>query len=284
VLSPIQIDSLKAAKGSAMESEIAAEAAFSYFGSDRMNIETESERFVQDFPSLTWLQSNQMLISHSNQTSILKNSADPIHPAEFSREICDMGSTQYNNMNFSANLDASGAKTAVSTKRSMPISVDKRYPIQDSFHSLGSNWEAISNSQSNSASDEADDQQAINVRKKRRMLSNRESARRSRLRKQQHLDELRAQVAHLRAANGQIMNNFNIVSQRYAQITEENRLLSSEAVELSQKLESLRHTINVQYHGAFRTMSIENGNCSVAHLSSELSTIAQSLLSPDLLL
>lgn len=269
-----------------MESEIAAEAAFSYFEADRMNIMPESERFVHDFPSLTWLQSNQMLISDSNQMSILKNSAVPIHPAEFSREICDMGSTQtqYNNMNFSANLDASGAKTAVSTKRSMPMAVDKRCPIQDSFHSLGGNWEAISNSQSNSASDEADDQQAINVRKKRRMLSNRESARRSRLRKQQHLDELRAQVAHIRAANGQIMDKFNIVSQRYAQITEENHLLRSEALELSHKIERLRHTINVQYHGSFRTMSIENGNCSVAHLSSEASTIAQSLLSPDLLL
>jgi hypothetical protein len=266
-----------------MESEIATAADFSYFGADRTIIGPESERFVPAFPSLTCLQSDQMLLSHSNEMSIHKNSAVPIHPAQFSREIYDMGSTQYNNMNFLANLEAPGAKTAVYAKRSMPVYVDKRCAIQDSLHSLGGNWEAISNSQSNSASDEADDQQVINVRKKRRMLSNRESARRSRLRKQQHLDELRAQVAHLRAENGQIMNNFNIFSQHHARITEENCLLRSEALELSHKLERLHHTINAQSHGAFKTMSIENGNCGVAHLSSESSTIAQSLLSPDLL-
>jgi hypothetical protein len=214
---------------------------------------------------------------------IPKNFVVPIRPAQFSREIYDMGSAQYNNMNIAAHLNASGAKTAVPTMKSMRVSVDKRCPTQDSLYSPGSNGEGISQSRSISASDEAEVQQVIDVRKQRRMLSNRESARRSRLRKQHHLDELRAQVAHLRAENGEIVDKFNIASRHYAHIIEENCLLRSQAQELSRKLQILQHTINAQSHGGFKTTGIETGNCSAAHLSLESGTIANSFISSDLL-
>jgi len=214
---------------------------------------------------------------------IHKESTVPIHPAQFSREIYDMGSTQYNNMNSSVNLEAvPGAKTAVPTKKSVPVSVDKRCPTVDSLNYPGGNGEAISHSRSISASDEAEDQLVIDVRKQRRMLSNRESARRSRLRKQHHMDELRSQVAQLRVENEQMLNKFNIASQHYAYITEENCLLRSQTLELSNKLQRLLHAIDAQSQGGFKTMGIENGNCSGAHLSSELGTIAHSV-SSDLL-
>jgi len=97
----------------------------------------------------------------------------------------------------------------------------------------------------NSASDELEEQQHIinDERRERRMLSNRESARRSRMRKQKHLDELRAQVAHMRAENRQILSSFDILTQRYRQVLEENSLLKTETLELSQRLHQLQQAI-----------------------------------------
>ncbi|KAI5066441.1 hypothetical protein GOP47_0019065 [Adiantum capillus-veneris] len=91
----------------------------------------------------------------------------------------------------------------------------------------------------NSASDAEDQQIDIHRRRQRRMLSNRESARRSRLRKQQHLDELRAHVTHLRAQNRQILSDFSAAFRKYGQIAEENRMLHSEAQNLHSQLQGL---------------------------------------------
>jgi hypothetical protein len=239
-----------------------------------------SERFVPVSLSLTGMQSNQMLVSCSNQMGIQKNSV-PIHQAQFSTETYLMGNTECDNMNLSANLNASGAKTAVPTKKSVPVSVDKRCPIQDSLHYPGGNGEDISHSWSILASDEAEYQQVIDARKQKRMLSNRESAKRSRFRKQLHLNELNAQVAHLTAENLQLLNKLNIASQQYGQITKENCLLRLEALKLSHKLQGLHHAINAQSHSAFKILSTETGNCGAAHLSSESGTIPHTFASSD---
>lgn len=279
VPSLIQIDSSQA-----MESETAAVTGSLLFGTDKMTTRPGSENVGPVFPSLTGLQSNQMLISHSNQMGFHKSSVVPIHPAELSREIYDMESTQYNNIHFSAVGENPAAKTALPMRISVPVSVDQRYLTQDSLHSPGPNGKAVSNSWSNSTSDGTEDWRVIDVRKKRKMLSNRESARRSRLRKQLHLDALKAQVAHLRAENAQIVNNFNIAAQQYAQITDENSRLRSHALDLIHKLQRLHHTINAQSHCAFNTMGIDTGICNGAHLRTESGTIAQCLTeSSDLL-
>ncbi|KAH7434955.1 hypothetical protein KP509_06G042100 [Ceratopteris richardii] len=96
------------------------------------------------------------------------------------------------------------------------------------------------------------------------MLSNRESARRSRLRKQQHLDELRGHVAQLQAQNSQMLNSFNLASQQFAQVTEENRKLRSEAMGLSHQLQRLHHSLASQRassglrHGAYSVQAVES--------------------------
>ena len=95
----------------------------------------------------------------------------------------------------------------------------------------------------NSTSDDERHTGNFDDRKQRRMLSNRESARRSRLRKQQHLDELRGHVAQLRSENGQMLTRFNLASQHLTHISEENRQLRSEAMNLSHQLQRLHHIV-----------------------------------------
>ena len=131
-----------------MESETATVETFAYFGTDTVIIIPDSETFVPGFPSFTHLQSNQILVSQSNQTVI------SMKPAQISREIYDIGNTQYSNMSFYDNLNAPGAKIVMFTKRS----VDKKCQTQNSLRALGG-MEKILHFQSNSASDEAEEQE-----------------------------------------------------------------------------------------------------------------------------
>ncbi|KAF7803129.1 basic leucine zipper 43-like [Senna tora] len=113
---------------------------------------------------------------------------------------------------------------------------------------LSSPSSCISN---NSTSDEADDhhqhqqqqeqeEMVINERKHRRMISNRESARRSRMRKQKHLDELWSQVVWLRTENHQLMDKLNHVCESHDRVVQENAQLKEEASELRQMLRDMR--------------------------------------------
>ncbi|CAK9312681.1 unnamed protein product [Citrullus colocynthis] len=95
----------------------------------------------------------------------------------------------------------------------------------------------------NSGSEE-DLQVLMDQRKRKRMQSNRESARRSRMRKQQHLDELMAQVTQLRKDNAQILSNINITSQLYMNIEAGNSVLRAQMAELTQRLQSLEEIAN----------------------------------------
>lgn len=109
----------------------------------------------------------------------------------------------------------------------------------------------------------SDDEQlngpGLDERKQKRMLSNRESARRSRLRKQQHLDELRAQVARMRAENTDMMARYGIASQRFLQITGENVVLRAHAADLSRKLHQVHHELATEHPNGLRPLGIQTG-------------------------
>ncbi|KAJ9147456.1 hypothetical protein P3X46_029618 [Hevea brasiliensis] len=120
----------------------------------------------------------------------------------------------------------------------------------------------------NSTSDEADEQQLslINERKQRRMISNRESARRSRMRKQKHLDELWSQVVWLRNENHQLIDKLNHVSECHDRVLQENAKLKEEASELQQMLSDM------QLNSPYATLrDLEDIPCNTAYLRAESS-------------
>ncbi|CAI0544764.1 unnamed protein product [Linum tenue] len=130
---------------------------------------------------------------------------------------------------------------------------------------------------SNGTSDEADEQQSriVDERKQRRMISNRESARRSRMRKQKHLDELWSQVLRLRAENHALLDKLNHVSDCHDRVVEENARLKDQVSGLRHMLTDL--PIGSPYH--------DNNNTAIAHRA-ESSSSDQSIptSSVDLLL
>ncbi|CAL9771112.1 unnamed protein product [Musa acuminata subsp. burmannicoides] len=91
---------------------------------------------------------------------------------------------------------------------------------------------------------EEDLQALMNQRKQKRMLSNRESARRSRMRKQKHLDDLTAQVSQLRKENGQILTALSVTTQHYVGVEAENSVLRAQTMELTATLQSLSQILH----------------------------------------
>ncbi|KAL2484731.1 basic leucine-zipper 42 [Abeliophyllum distichum] len=125
---------------------------------------------------------------------------------------------------------------------------------------------------SNSTSDEADDHQfsIIDERKQRRMISNRESARRSRMRKQRHLDELWSQVLRLRTENQNLIEKLNRASECRDRVLEENARLKEETSDLRQML------IDLQLGDSCATFRdfLEDIPCNTAHLMAESSNLS----------
>lgn len=85
----------------------------------------------------------------------------------------------------------------------------------------------------------------MDERKNKRKQSNRESAKRSRMRKQQHVDEMTNQVSQLRKENNEIVKSINITTQHYLNVETENSILRAQMNELSQRLQSLNNIIGL---------------------------------------
>ncbi|KAK8683754.1 hypothetical protein V6N13_039804 [Hibiscus sabdariffa] len=107
---------------------------------------------------------------------------------------------------------------------------------------------------------EEDLHQLMDQRKRKRMESNRESARRSRMRKQKRLDDLMAQVTQLANDNNQILTSITFTTQHYMNMEAENSVLRAQMMELSQRLDSLNEILHFLNNGAYETQGFETSD------------------------
>ncbi|XP_072975218.1 bZIP transcription factor 53-like [Typha angustifolia] len=116
----------------------------------------------------------------------------------------------------------------------------------------------MSSPQSNQSSGSEEDLQlaAVDPRKRKRMLSNRESARRSRIRKKQHLDELVNQVAHLKNEKNRILMQSDMIAGQYRRLESENTILRTQLMELSERLQSVNSVLWFMEESSGKPMGI----------------------------
>ncbi|XP_016487119.1 bZIP transcription factor 53 [Nicotiana tabacum] len=97
-----------------------------------------------------------------------------------------------------------------------------------------------STQQAVSSGSDADQRYAkFDERKRKRMESNRESARRSRMRKQQRLGELMSETTQLQNQNSICRERIDSVERNYCAIDAENNVLRAQIAELTERLNSL---------------------------------------------
>lgn len=105
-----------------------------------------------------------------------------------------------------------------------------------------------------STSNEAEEQpkNQVDERKHRRMLSNRESARRSRMRKKRQINELWSHVLRLRTENHALIDKLEHVSESHNQVLQENTRLKEETSNLRQMLTYMKLDTDDVLHNALR--------------------------------
>ncbi|KAK1436525.1 hypothetical protein QVD17_02306 [Tagetes erecta] len=84
----------------------------------------------------------------------------------------------------------------------------------------------------------------MDEKKRKRMESNRESARRSRMKKQKHANDLTAEVKKIKNDNDHIRSTINVTTQKLIEIEAENSVYRAQVSELTQRLVSLNQILN----------------------------------------
>lgn len=87
---------------------------------------------------------------------------------------------------------------------------------------------------------------SIDERKRRRMISNRESARRSRWRKKMHLEELTEQLDRFTSENRELQSQLSQVVNQCHLVRMDNQRLRSESVALEARLSHLYRIVKLQ--------------------------------------
>ncbi|KAL7231629.1 hypothetical protein ACSBR2_009795 [Camellia fascicularis] len=151
---------------------------------------------------------------HSNPKSVISSSGsdDPSHP----------------------NQNKTNSSSCPDDQNQPPGSDDPNHPNQNKTNS------------SSCPDDPNQPASVIDERKRRRMISNRESARRSRMRKQKHLENLRNQVNRLSVGNREMMNRLRLVTHHSQLVRRENERLRLESAMLREKLWAVHQVLLVR--------------------------------------
>ncbi|KAM0907040.1 hypothetical protein ACQ4PT_016379 [Festuca glaucescens] len=96
---------------------------------------------------------------------------------------------------------------------------------------------------SRSEEDSPDLRAQMEKRRKRRKEANRESARRSRVRKQQHLDDLSSQVDQLKNQKQQLSMALSMTTQNLVAVAAQNSVMHTQKVEIETRLCALGEII-----------------------------------------
>ncbi|BFG43448.1 hypothetical protein CerSpe_297210 [Prunus speciosa] len=77
------------------------------------------------------------------------------------------------------------------------------------------------------------------------MLSNRESARRSRMKKQKQMDDLTSEITRLEMSNNQLQQGIEVKERGYAEIESRNNVMRAQVMELTDRLQSLNSVLQI---------------------------------------
>ncbi|XP_022965773.1 light-inducible protein CPRF2-like isoform X2 [Cucurbita maxima] len=121
--------------------------------------------------------------------------------------------------------------------------VPKISEVRSSPTTSGSSRDQWDDEEIEGETDTTESKDPADVKRIRRMLSNRESARRSRRRKQAHLTELETQVAQLRFENSTLLKRLADISQKYNEANVDNRILKANIETLRAKIKMAEETV-----------------------------------------
>ncbi|KAI3741751.1 hypothetical protein L1987_59426 [Smallanthus sonchifolius] len=96
----------------------------------------------------------------------------------------------------------------------------------------------------------------LDEKKRKRMILNRESARRSRAKKQHRLDELLGEINQLQNDNNTIMKKIDAATQMFVGAESQNSVLRAQLTELTDRLHSLNSVLHIAQEVSGLTMEI----------------------------
>nr|POF23538.1 light-inducible protein cprf2 [Quercus suber] len=143
-------------------------------------------------------------------------------------------------------------------------SMQKRSGVPVRSTTSGSSREQSDDEEVEGENELTENMDPADAKRVRRMLSNRESARRSRRRKQAHLTELETQVSQLRVENSSLLKRLTEINQKYSDAAVDNRVLKADVETLRAKVKMAEEAVkrftglnNTMFHGMSEMSTIE---------------------------